>query len=101
MFTLEVYCCSRSYGSWIDEKINRGSTRGAAKPAASQAQKKPNTRSKSAQSQILSYKKQKYTFTTSVGAWNIINQRLPNPDRVLQNADNPCKSIANSFLTRT
>lgn len=66
------------------KKINRGSTRGAAKPAASQAQKKPNTRSKSAQSQILSYKKQKYTFTTSVGAWNIINQRLPNPDRVLQ-----------------
>lgn len=33
---------------------------------------------------LASYKKQKYTFQSSFGAWWIINQRLPNPDRVLQ-----------------
>lgn len=39
--------------------------------------------SKNAQSQILAYRKQRYTFKNSFGAWNVINQRLPNPDRVL------------------
>lgn len=30
------------------------------------------------------FSKQKYTFSTSAGAWWLINQHLPNPDRVLQ-----------------
>jgi phage gp29-like protein len=33
--------------------------------------------------QIAAYRKQKYTFTTAIGAYSIINQRLPNPDKVL------------------
>jgi phage gp29-like protein len=33
---------------------------------------------------LASFKKQDYTFKTSAQAWWIINQRLPNPDRVLQ-----------------
>lgn len=42
------------------------------------------SKGKSAQSQILAYRKQHYTFTTNFGAWQLVNQRLPNPDRVLQ-----------------
>lgn len=61
----------------------RGSAQGAAKSAPMVAQKS-NTTSKSATTQILAYRKQKYNFDTSYGAWYLINQRLPNPDRVLQ-----------------
>ena len=39
---------------------------------------------RSAESQIRSYRKQQYTFNNSSAAWHIINQRLPNPDRILQ-----------------
>ncbi len=35
-------------------------------------------------SQVSAYRKQKYSFKTSADAWSIINQRLPNPDRVLR-----------------
>jgi len=41
------------------------------------------SRSKNIESQIISYRKQKYTFSSSMGAMWLINQRLPNPDRVL------------------
>ena len=39
---------------------------------------------KIAKTLIKSYRKQSYTFGSSWGAWWILNQRLPNPDRVLQ-----------------
>jgi phage gp29-like protein len=45
---------------------------------------KDGKRSKNAESQIIAYRKQQYTFKSSFGAFQIINQRLPNPDRVLQ-----------------
>ncbi len=41
-------------------------------------------RSEPIKTQVAAYRKQKYSFKTSAQAWNIINQRLPNPDRVLQ-----------------
>ena len=34
-------------------------------------------------SQIAQYRKQKYTFTSALSAYAIVNQRLPNPDKVL------------------
>jgi len=51
--------------------------------SASQAPSKTKG-SKPAETQIRAYRKQQYTFASSYGAWWILNQRLPNPDRVLQ-----------------
>lgn len=44
----------------------------------------PRVKQTAGNSEVIAYRKQRYTFTTSVGAWNIVNQHLPNPDRVLQ-----------------
>jgi len=43
-----------------------------------------SARKKNGNSVAVSYGKQKYTFGSAAAAWWIINQRLPNPDRVLQ-----------------
>jgi len=39
---------------------------------------------KEAKTQVLRYRKQQYSFRTALGAFNIVSQHLPNPDRVLQ-----------------
>jgi len=64
------------------EKVQR-QHRGAVKTAPKVPQKKQR-RADNAETQILSYRKQQYTFNSSFGAWYLINQHLPNPDRVLQ-----------------
>jgi len=56
----------------------------AAAPAAAAEVKVRTRKSNSAEAQITAYRKQRYTFTSTFGAWQIVNQRLPNPDRVLQ-----------------
>lgn len=60
-----------------------GKAKGAAK-VAPEAPARKTRQGQSAQAQISAYRKQRYTFTSAFSAWNIINQRLPNPDRVLQ-----------------
>lgn len=45
---------------------------------------KNNLASKSAETQVLAYRKQHYTFTSALGAYSIINSHMPNPDRVLR-----------------
>jgi len=68
--------------------MGRSQKRGSAKVAEQSATVTPTTKTnrqqKSAESQIIAYRKQKYTFSSTFGAFHIINQRLPNPDRVLQ-----------------
>lgn len=44
----------------------------------------PTKAEKTVRTQVAAYRKQSYTFGSSWGAWWILNQRLPNPDRVLQ-----------------
>lgn len=44
----------------------------------------PTKAEKTVKAQVAAYRKQSYTFGSSWGAWWILNQRLPNPDRVLQ-----------------
>lgn len=63
----------------MKKKSPEGSTRGADKTAPGVQKGAQN-----AKSQVVAYNKQKYTFANSFGAWQILNQRLPNPDRVLQ-----------------
>lgn len=57
---------------------------GAVKAAPAVAAAQRGTLSKIAQTQIIAYNKQRYNFTSSLGAWWLLNQRLPNPDRILQ-----------------
>jgi phage gp29-like protein len=55
--------------------------RGATRAKVPQTAK---SKPKSAESQILSYRKQSYTFSSFAGAWYLVNQHLPNPDSVLR-----------------
>lgn len=57
-----------------------GRTKGADKTAPGVKKKI----AKIAATQIHKYRKQEYTFTSALGAYNLINAHLPNPDRVLE-----------------
>jgi phage gp29-like protein len=65
------------------EKSQKTVNKDAGQPA-SEVPTSSRRSSNKIETQIASYRKQKYTFRSSADAWQIINQRLPNPDRVLQ-----------------
>jgi phage gp29-like protein len=68
----------------MERSQKRGSAKVAEKSATATRAPQTKRQNKLVESQVHAYRKQKYTFNSTFGAFHIINQRLPNPDRVLQ-----------------